>query len=85
MNRDELIAKAKEAYAKTEGGMSLSPDESCQKWILEFAAMITEPIEAEIAELKAHDDELIERCAKICDSRADDPVYCGEAIRALKG
>jgi DNA-directed RNA polymerase subunit F len=23
-----------------------------------------------------------EVCAKICDEHADDPVYCGEAIRA---
>lgn len=53
MNRDELIAKAKEAYAKTQGGMSLSPDESCQEWILEFAALITEPLEAEIADFKS--------------------------------
>lgn len=34
--------------------------------------------------LKAHDAALLERCAAICDEYADDPVYCGSAIRELK-
>lgn len=47
--------------------------------------------------LKAHDDELIERCATVCDEQARDwdsdsviidfnyPRYCANKIRALKG
>ena len=42
-------------------------------------------IQPDASALKAHDAELIERCACICDEHADDPVYCGAAIRKLKG
>lgn len=41
--------------------------------------------------LQAHDDEVIERCAKVCDEQAHEPeyyegaLYCAEEIRALKG
>ena len=42
-----------------------------------------------LAELQAHDDEVIERCAKVCDTyslRNDDMgAIIGRAIRALKG
>lgn len=34
--------------------------------------------------LNAYRDRVLEDAALICDSHADDPVYCGEAIRALK-
>ena len=34
--------------------------------------------------LAKHDNEVLERAANVCDEYADDPVYCGSAIRALK-
>ena len=41
--------------------------------------------------LAEHDNEVVERCAKVCDEQAHEPeyyegeLYCAEEIRALKG
>lgn len=47
------------------------------------AADAIEQLQAERDELAAQVAALLEKAALICDEHADDPVYCGDAIRAL--
>ena len=73
MTRDDLIKMAREAdfCVNEDGGISTSNSYGIIRGELEhFAALVA------AAEREA--------CALICDEHADDPVYCGEAIRARR-
>ena len=73
MTRDDLIKMAREAdfCVNEDGGISTSNSYGIVQGELEhFAALVA------AAEREA--------CALICDEHADDPVYCGEAIRARR-
>ena len=66
MTQDEIIEMARQA------GISKDHAEGMTLFLEAFAKLV---------DAKATAKER-EACALICDSHADDPVYCGEAIRA---
>lgn len=68
MTEDKIIELARQADPFGEHGR------------LFFIASVTPYILLKFAELVATEER--EACAAICDEHADNPVYCGEAIRA---
>ncbi len=70
LNRDELVCLAEKAGIEIDGeDRNFAFDYGTYNDQIEkFAALVA------AAEREA--------CAKICDSFADDPVYCGNLIRA---
>lgn len=53
--------------------------------------VINEALSATTSSLVEHDNQVIERCAKVCDEQSNEgecperAEYCADAIRALKG
>jgi DNA-binding GntR family transcriptional regulator len=84
MTQDEIIEMAKQV------GYPIQHPE-WQKATEEFAALLEEKA-TERANARANKSWILmcekmvaferEACAKVCDEHSDDPVYCGEAIRA---
>jgi len=82
MTQDEIIEMAKRAGFEEHQAKFDTRFET-------FAKLVDLRYQKKIADLEniicqRHWDVLQEReaCALICDEHADDPVYCGEAIRA---
>jgi hypothetical protein len=72
MTQDEIILMAEKA------GLAFGSDEYPDIWAT-YMYVGKKEIEA-FAKLVAEKER--EACAKVCDEYADDPVYCGDAIRA---
>ena len=70
MTQDEIIDIAKQAGI--EEAYSLKHNQ----YLVRFKDGSLEAFAKLIAEAER------EACAKVCDEYADDPVYCGDAIRA---
>ena len=70
MTQDEIIDMAKQAGI--EEAYSLKHNQ----YLVRFKDGSLEAFAKLIAEAER------EACAKVCDEYADDPVYCGDAIRA---
>ena len=69
MTPDEIIALAKQVGVEATGN---------EYWPFFFEELV------ELVKRVEEKATAIEReaCAKVCDEYADDPVYCGDAIRA---
>jgi hypothetical protein len=70
MTQDEIIEMAKQAGI--EEAYSLKHNQ----YLVRFKDGSLEVFAKLVAEKER------EACAKVCDEYADDPVYCGDAIRA---
>jgi hypothetical protein len=70
MTQDEIIDMAKQAGI--EEAYSLKHNQ----YLVRFKDGSLEVFAKLVAEAER------EACAKVCDEYADDPVYCGDAIRA---
>ena len=78
MKQDEILEIAKEVYGETVW------TEASLARLQQFVNLIAQEVRDRIMFGSRDDWVLAEReaCALICDEHADDPVYCGDAIRA---
>jgi hypothetical protein len=90
MTQDEIIEMAKEARIHRDDSWRfemLQEKNALEAFAKLVAAKATEEANARANaswELMCKKMVAFEReaCAKVCDEYADDPVYCGDAIRA---